>query len=129
MNCIVIDDEETSRAIVSHLAENNPNVQLLDCFSSAINAIKYLNEYSIDLVFLDIHMPTFTGFDFIRTVKNAPKIILTTSDKDFALEAFEYECIIDYFMAFTVNCLVFLGIDGTGFLNPISPNILKATAF
>ncbi|WP_297690881.1 LytTR family DNA-binding domain-containing protein [uncultured Eudoraea sp.] len=98
MNCIVIDDEETSRAIVGHLVENNPNVQLLDSFSCAINAIKYLNEYSIDLVFLDIHMPTFTGFDFIRTVKNAPKIILTTSDRDFALDAFEYDCIIDYFM-------------------------------
>ncbi|MCM4151097.1 DNA-binding response regulator [Arenibacter sp. N53] len=98
MNCIVIDDEDTARAIVGHLVDNHPNIELLDSFNSAINAIKYLNEHSVDLVFLDIHMPMFTGFDFIRTIKNPPKIILTTSDKNFALEAFEYECIVDYFM-------------------------------
>ncbi len=41
-------------------------------------------------------MPDFTGFDFIQTLKNPPKIILTTSDKNFAIEAFEYDCIVDY---------------------------------
>lgn len=98
MNCIVVDDEETARAIVSQLAENNPKVELVDSFNCPINAIKYLNESSIDLIFLDIHMPTFTGFDFIKTIKNPPSVILTTTDKNFALEAFEYECIVDYLM-------------------------------
>ena len=41
-------------------------------------------------------MPEFNGFDFIRTLKSPPKIILTTSDRNFAIEAFEYKCIIDY---------------------------------
>ena len=41
-------------------------------------------------------MPDFTGFDFIDTLKNPPKIILTTSDPQFAIQAFEYECIVDY---------------------------------
>jgi len=98
MNCIVIDDEETARVIMGHLGINNPNIQIQESFQSAIKAIKYLNDYTIDLVFLDIHMPLFTGFDFIKTIKNPPQIILTTSDKSFALEAFEYECIIDYFI-------------------------------
>jgi two-component SAPR family response regulator len=40
-------------------------------------------------------MPDFTGFDFIQTI-NLPKVILVTSDKNFAIEAFEYECIVDY---------------------------------
>jgi two-component SAPR family response regulator len=44
----------------------------------------------------DIHMPDFTGFDFIQTIKDPPKVILVTSDKNFAMEAFEYECIVDY---------------------------------
>ncbi|NNE76279.1 MAG: response regulator transcription factor [Pricia sp.] len=98
MNCIVIDDEETARTIIEHLAENNPIVEIKASFSNAIDAIKYLNEHTVDLAFLDIHMPDFTGFDFIRTIKNCPKIILTTSDKNFALEAFEYDSIIDYFV-------------------------------
>lgn len=41
-------------------------------------------------------MPDFTGFDFIETLKNPPKIVLTTSDPNFAIQAFEYDCIVDY---------------------------------
>lgn len=98
MNSIVIDDEETFRAIIEQLAENNSKVNIQASFSNAMEAIKYLNSNSVDLIFLDIHMPDFDGFDFIRTIKNPPRIILTTADRNFALEAFEYECIIDYFV-------------------------------
>ena len=61
-----------------------------------MQAIKYLNQNEVDLIFLDIHMPDFTGFDFIETLKNPPKIVLTTSDPKFAIQAFEYDCIVDY---------------------------------
>ena len=98
MNCIVIDDEEAARSIIGQLGGNNPNIEIQESFQSAVKAIKYLNQYSVDLVFLDIHMPMFTGIDFIKTIKNPPQIILTTSDKSFALEAFEYEFITDYFI-------------------------------
>ena len=96
MNCIIIDDEEMARAIIEKIIENIPQLNLLKEFSNAMDAIKYLNQNEVDLIFLDIHMPDFTGFDFIKTIKNPPKIILITSDKDFAIEAFEYECIVDY---------------------------------
>jgi YesN/AraC family two-component response regulator len=48
---------------------------------NAIQAIKFLNHTEVDLIFLDIHMPDFTGFDFIQSLKNPPKVILVTSDK------------------------------------------------
>ncbi|GIQ61269.1 MULTISPECIES: LytR/AlgR family response regulator transcription factor [Flavobacterium] len=96
MNCIIIDDEEMARAIMGKMIESTSQLNVLQEFSNAINAIKYLNQNEVDLIFLDIHMPDFTGFDFIQTIKNPPKIILVTSDKNFAIEAFEYECIIDY---------------------------------
>ncbi|KUJ59128.1 LytR family transcriptional regulator [Flavobacteriaceae bacterium CRH] len=96
MNCIIIDDEEMARAIIEKMIESTPQLNLLEEFSNALHAIKYLNQNEVDLIFLDIHMPDFTGFDFIQTIKNPPKIILVTSDKNFAIEAFEYECIIDY---------------------------------
>lgn len=41
-------------------------------------------------------MPGFTGFDFIQTIKNPPLVILITSDRNFAIESFEYKCIVDY---------------------------------
>jgi two-component system response regulator LytT len=96
MKCIIIDDEATARAIIEQLCSNVPSLNVLEQFSNAMQAIKYLNQNEIDLIFLDIHMPDFTGFDFIETLKNLPKIILTTSDANFAIQAFEYDCIVDY---------------------------------
>lgn len=96
MNCIIIDDDSAARLIVSKLCKKIPQLKLVAEFSNAIEAIKFLNTNEVDVVFLDIHMPTFSGFDFIQTLKNPPKIILTTSDKNFALEAFEYPSVVDY---------------------------------
>ena len=96
MKCIVIDDDSTARLIVNQLCTTSDQVSVIEEFSSAIDAIKYLNSNDVDLIFLDIHMPSFSGFDFIQTLKSPPKIILTTSDKNFALQAFEYECVVDY---------------------------------
>ena len=96
MNCIIIDDEEMARAIMAQFITSNTDIVIGSEFSNALEAIKYLNQNEVDLIFLDIHMPDFTGFDFIQTIKNPPKIILVTADRNFAIEAFEYECIIDY---------------------------------
>ena len=96
MNCIIVDDDFAARMIVAKLCNNLPQLNVLEEFSSAIEAIKYLNTHHVDVIFLDIHMPTFSGFDFIQTLKTPPKIILTTSDKNFALEAFEYPSVVDY---------------------------------
>ncbi len=96
MKCIIIDDEGMARAIIGKMISNHPDLTLEEEFSGAISAIKYLNQNQADLIFLDIHMPDFTGFDFIQTIKNPPAIILVTSDKNFAIDAFEYDCIVDY---------------------------------
>jgi DNA-binding LytR/AlgR family response regulator len=85
-----------ARAIIGQMVAANTDLKLAQEFSNAMQAIKYLNQNDVDLIFLDIHMPDFTGFDFIQTIKNPPKVILVTSDKNFAIKAFEYECIVDY---------------------------------
>ncbi len=96
MNCIIVDDEATARLIVNQLCASIPDLDVIDEFSSAIDAIKFLNQQTVDVIFLDIHMPGFTGFDFVQTLKNPPKIVLTTSDTNFAIAAYEYEAIVDY---------------------------------
>ena len=85
-----------ARAIIAQMISNHKGLNLVKEFSNAMQAIKYLNQNHVDLIFLDIHMPDFTGFDFIQTIKSPPKVILVTSDKNFAIEAFEYESIVDY---------------------------------
>lgn len=98
MNCIVIDDEKMARVIIKTLCNEINSLNLVEEFSGAIEAIKYLNENKVDLIFLDIHMPNFSGLDFIKTLKDPPKIIFTTSDPKFAIEAFEYDFIVDYLL-------------------------------
>jgi two-component system response regulator LytT len=98
MRCIIIDDEKTARVIIRTLCEQVSELNVVEEFPNAMLAIKFLNENQIDLIFLDIHMPDFNGIDFIKTLKNPPKIILTTSDPKFAIEAFEYDFIVDYLL-------------------------------
>ncbi|MRH99824.1 response regulator [Kriegella sp. EG-1] len=98
MNCIIIDDEATARAVVSQLCSKIPELDVIQEFDNAIEAIKFLNHQNIDIIFLDIHMPGFSGIDLVQTLKNPPKIVLTTSDTDFAIASYEYESIVDYLL-------------------------------
>lgn len=98
MNCIIVDDEKMARVIITTLCNQVKTLNIVDEFSNAMQAIKFLNSNEVDLIFLDIHMPDFNGLDFIKTLKNPPKIILTTSDSKFAIEAFEYDFIVDYLL-------------------------------
>jgi two-component system response regulator LytT len=98
MNCIIVDDEQMARVIIKTLCDEIKSLKVVGEFSNAMQAIKFLNANEIDLIFLDIHMPDFNGVDFIKTLKNPPKIILTTSDSQFATEAFEYDFIVDYLL-------------------------------
>lgn len=96
MKCIIIDDEIMARAIISELITSRTEHVVEAEFDSAIEAIKYLNKKKVDLIFLDIHMPDFNGFDFIDSLKHNVKIVLITSDKEFAITAFEYDNVVDY---------------------------------
>lgn len=96
MKCIIVDDEVTARAILAELCRNFQELEVVAQFPNAMEALKFLNQNQVDVIFLDIHMPLLTGIDFIQTLKNPPKVVFTTSDKEFAIEAFEYEFIVDY---------------------------------
>jgi DNA-binding LytR/AlgR family response regulator len=91
-----LDDESVSREIIRFLCEKEPDINLLGSFYSPIEAFKLLNQKEVDLIFLDIHMPGFSGFEFIQTLKSPPLIIITSSDIERAADVFEYESIIDF---------------------------------
>lgn len=96
INSIIIDDDELARVIIEKYCTKLDYLSVLKTFDNALDAIDFINKNKVDLVFLDIHMPELSGFDFIDSLNNPPNIILTTSDTNFALDAFEYKCIIDY---------------------------------
>lgn len=95
MNCIIVDDEQMSRDAVEHCVKQTDFLQVVKVCSNAIDAIKVLEKNHIDLVFLDVEMPEMSGLDMIRNLQKLPQIILITSKKNYAIEAFEYH-VTDY---------------------------------
>jgi len=100
MNCVVVDDEELPGKILEQLIAQVPSLHLLGIFKDPIEALKFINsdEKRIDIIFLDILMPKFTGFDLIKAIKSPSQIILISSDKNYALKAFEFPKVIDYLL-------------------------------
>ena len=97
INCLVVDDEEMSRLIISQFIEKTDFLQLCGSCSDAIQASQELRSQKIDLVFLDIQMPEMTGMEFLKNLKSRPYIVLITSNEKYAVEAFEYD-VTDYLL-------------------------------
>ena len=97
MKCIVVDDDELSRKLVEGCIERTEFLQLAASFSNAKEAIKYLKNDRVDLIFLDVEMPEISGLEMIEQLKSVPQIILITGKRDYAVEAFEYD-VTDYIL-------------------------------
>ncbi len=95
ISAIVVDDDGMARESMKFLLDKFDNIELTGSFESAFDAKKHLNEHHVDIIFLDIEMPELSGFEFLSTTKQLPSIILTTSNPDYAIEAFEYE-VLDF---------------------------------
>lgn len=95
IRCLVIDDEPPAREIIRRYIEQVPSLQLVGECANAIQAFSLLQQQSVDLLFLDIRMPQLNGNDFIKTLKNPPKVIFTTAYSEYAVEGYELDA-IDY---------------------------------
>ncbi len=89
MKCIIIDDEPLAREGMELLIPDAPFLELVQSFGSGEQALNYLFDNKVDLIFLDIEMPGLNGMEFIKTLNQQPFIILTTAYPQYALEAFE----------------------------------------
>ena len=94
---MIVDDETASHNIIKDYASNISYLSHQESCYNASEAIEYLNDNSVDLLFLDINMPKLSGFDFLKTLSNPPKVIVTTAYKEFALEGYELN-IDDYLL-------------------------------
>lgn len=97
INCLIVDDEPPARDVLRHYVEELPILKFCGECSNAIQAISFLQQQPIDLLFLDIRMPQLTGIDFLKTLKHPPKVIFTTAYSEYAVEGYELD-IIDYLM-------------------------------
>ncbi|MFV0572144.1 MAG: LytR/AlgR family response regulator transcription factor [Xanthomarina gelatinilytica] len=94
---IIIDDEPLAHEIIEEFCSMLPHLQLEKHCYNAMEAMQFLNENTVDFMFLDINMPKLKGLDFLKTLTNPPKTIITTAYKEHAIEGFELN-VVDYIL-------------------------------
>lgn len=97
VNCIIIEDQPPAQRILEKYIADTEHLVLKKTFSDVISAEKYLKNESVNLIFLDIHLPFISGIDFLKSEQFNYKVILTTAYSDYALESYQYN-VIDYLL-------------------------------
>ena len=97
LNCIAIDDEPKALDIVELYAGKVPFINLKKQFRDALEALNYISQQKVDLIFLDINMPDLNGIEFLESLQNPPLIIFTTAYSEYAVQSYEYKA-VDYLL-------------------------------
>lgn len=97
ISCIVIDDEPLALQQLESYIQKTPLLELKGCFESAVEALSYLRNSTVDLLFVDINMPELTGFEFIEALPFKPIVIFTTAYREYAFEGFQVDA-ADYLL-------------------------------
>jgi two-component system LytT family response regulator len=94
---IIIDDEEPARVLVRKFLEDFSEIEVLGECADGFAAVKSINEYNPDLIFLDVQMPKLSGFELLEIIEHKPQVIFTTAYDSYAIKAFD-ENAVDYLL-------------------------------
>ena len=97
INCIIVEDEPLAAKVLSDYIREVPFLELKGTFKDAIVATEFLRDNTIDLIFLDIHLPKLKGMAFLKTLTHPPAVIITTAYHQYAVEGFELN-VTDYLL-------------------------------
>ena len=97
MRCIVIDDEPLALKTLCHYCDQVPSIRLLGAYTDPLEGLSYINSMQPDLLFLDIHMPEFSGIDIVNALRKDTLVIFSTAHKEYAVEGFELN-VVDYLL-------------------------------
>ncbi len=95
--CLIVDDEPLARDLVRSYVKKLENFEIVEECCDAMKALNAIRTNTVDLMFLDIQMPQLTGIEFLKTLKNPPKVIITTAYREYALEGFELD-VVDFLL-------------------------------
>jgi len=95
INCLIIDDEPLAINVIKNYLEPIENFEVVNTFSNPIEGLNYLKNNKVDVVFLDINMPVLDGINFIKSLDNAPILVITSAYSQFAIETYELD-VLDY---------------------------------
>jgi len=97
IKCMIIEDEPLAAKILADYVAQVPFLSLGGIFRDAILATEYLRDHSVDLLFLDIHLPRLKGLAFLKTLPAPPAVIITTAYHQYAIEGFNLS-VTDYLL-------------------------------
>ncbi|MCF8714422.1 response regulator transcription factor [Joostella atrarenae] len=97
LKCIVVDDEPMAANLVASYIEKTPFLKLESIFHNAIDALNFVSENDIHVLFLDIQMPDLTGLELSKMLPKKAKIIFTTAFNQYAIEGYKVEA-LDYLL-------------------------------
>lgn len=97
IRCLLVDDEPPALAVIESHIDMVDGLLVVGKCHNAIQAFGVLQSTPVDLMFLDIKMPKLLGTDFVRSLRQAPKVIFTTAYRDYALDGFELD-VVDYLL-------------------------------
>ncbi len=97
MNCIIVEDELPAQKILIKYISDTKLLNLKRTCNSAIEAFEEISRGDIDLMFLDINLPTLSGTNFLKSLSKPPMVIFTTAYAEYAVEGFELDA-VDYLL-------------------------------
>ena len=95
LRCLVVDDDPLAVQVVLNCIANTPFLTSEGSFTNPVEAAESLRTAPVDLLFLDVEMPLLSGIELLRTLQHPPMVVLITSSKDYAVQAFE-QAVVDY---------------------------------
>ena len=97
ISCIIVEDEPLARNLLTDYVRKVPHLNLVKTFANPLEAIDFLRENPVDLLFLDIQMPEITGISLLKVLQKKPLVVLTTAYSDYALESYDFD-VLDYLL-------------------------------
>ena len=97
IDCIIIEDQAPAQRLLRRYITSTDYLNLTEVFFNATEALNYINAEKVDLIFLDIHLPEYSGIDLIKKLSYKPFVIVTTAFPNYALEGYELD-IADYLL-------------------------------
>jgi DNA-binding LytR/AlgR family response regulator len=97
MRCIAIDDEPLALKLLTQYCNKVPSINLLGAYTDAIEGLSHIRILEPDLIFLDIHMPDFSGIQIANSLNKNTLVIFTTAFKQYAIDGFELD-VVDYLL-------------------------------
>jgi DNA-binding LytR/AlgR family response regulator len=97
MKCLIVDDEPLARQLLERYIAGINGLTLVKSAENSIDAFTVIQNRPVDLIFLDIQMPQITGIELLRSLKQRPRVILTTAYREYAFEAYDLD-VVDYLL-------------------------------